>query len=152
MSITSLPIPTQICFFQCIYLLNIINTAWQPNFWTQDMRRKEKKKQDLPLQALTKTRMGVCMSKVYCSSKVRQGCKVYLTWKVRGLCLVYFATDISSQEKWVVRKTRKWASWVGVTAETHTDTHALRAGEGHHVVKRATAKRQKRATFKGVYN
>lgn len=52
------------------------------------------------------------MCKVYCSSEVVQGCEVYLTWKVRGLCLVYFATDIGSQEKWVVRKTRKWGSWL----------------------------------------
>lgn len=86
-----------------------------------------------------KTRMGVRMFKVYCSSEVKQRCEVYLTWKVRGLSRVYFATDISSQEKWVVRKTRKWASWVEVTAVMQADTNTWRAGEGHGVMKRTTA-------------
>lgn len=83
-----------------------------------------------------KTRMGVRMFKVYCSSEVKQRCKVYLTWKVRGLRLVYFTTDISSQEKWVVKQTRKWGSWVEVTAVTQADTNRQGAGEGHRVMKR----------------
>lgn len=60
-----------------------------------------------------RTRMGVCMHKVYCSSEVKRRCEVYLTWKVRGLPLADFATDIGSQEKWVVRKTRKRAGLGG---------------------------------------
>lgn len=82
------------------------------------------------------TRMGVRMFKVYCSSEVKQRCEVYLTWKVRGLWLVYFTTDISWQEKWVVKQTRKWGSWVGVTAVTLADTNSPGAGEGHSVMKR----------------
>lgn len=93
----------------------------------------------------TETRMGVRMCKVYCSCKVKQGCEVYLTWKVRGLWLVYLATDIGSQEKWVVRKTRKWASWVEATAESHADTNTLRAGEGHRVIKGAAVRRQNKS-------
>lgn len=105
---------------------------------------KENNNRTFHYEPWPKTRMGVRMCKVYCSAEVKLRCEVYLTWKVRGWWLVYFATDISSQEKWAVRKTRKWASWVEVTAETHADTNTLRAGEGHHVIKRATAKKQKK--------
>lgn len=69
-------------------------------------------------QTSIKTNMWAHICKAAYSSKATWRCEVYLTWKVRGFSLVYFATDISSQEKWVARKTRKWACWVEVTAGT----------------------------------
>lgn len=42
------------------------------------------------------------------------------------------------------KENKEVSSWVEVTAETHTDINTPRAGEGHHVIKRATAKRQKK--------
>lgn len=71
------------------------------------------KERDLPTRALPAPGCGHVCGRFVILLRLDRGAGVYLCWKVRGLCLVYFATDMSSREKWVGRKNRKCATLGG---------------------------------------